>query len=72
MEMRNSLLMMAQSFRPIKSKRETIRLKQQRHANRRKDELEMNLKIDKLSEAFVDALLIWDLYDSGKCWHTAS
>ena len=35
---------------------------------RRKDAFSMNLKIEKVSVAFVDTLVIWDLYESGKYW----
>ena len=72
MEMRNLSLMMDRSFRPIKEKRDSIRSKQYVHAKRRKNELAMNLKIEKESAAFVDILFLWDLCESGKCWRTAS
>ena len=47
MEMCNSLLVMARSFRPIREKRDNVRLKQNRDTKSRKDKLATNLQIEK-------------------------
>ena len=59
---------MASAFHPMKVLRDAKRLKEQRDAKRKKDELALMLQADKASEAYVEALFLWKLYEEGKCW----
>ena len=59
---------MARTFCSTKALRDAKRLKEQRDAKRKKDELALMLQADKASEAYVEALFLWKLYEEGKCW----
>ena len=59
---------MARSFRTIKARRDTERLKQQRDHKRKKDEIALEIKNDKASEACIEVLFLWHSYEDGKCW----
>ena len=68
--MYNSLLIMARNFRPHKAKQDTLRLKASRDEKRKRDELALELNIEKASAKHIETLFRWEKYEKGEFWTT--
>ena len=61
---------MVRSFRPIKAKEDTYRLKEQRDVKKIKDKLALKYQAEKASEDYIELLFLWNLYKECKYWYT--
>ena len=65
--MHNCLLLIARKNRASKARSDLSKLKAQRNQKRKKEELLLQMNLEKASEKFIDAMFYCDKHAQGKC-----
>ena len=71
-QMKNSLLIMAEQDRDKVRKYDATALEQQRAAKEKKEQLLIKRGFEKASEAYIDGIYYYEMFNSQACWRTSA